>query len=145
MFLELQTWIGYVDTKTTIIYSKFVAGEQISSLPQGSMIPFEKEIVNIGNAFNTSGMFTAPQAGAYLFHIQFITQGYSNTMVVLKLNENQSIGSVQPQNNMGLTNGTLSVLHKMDKGDQVHAFLYQGLLISASFTCSLISEDILAF
>ena len=61
-----QTWIGYVDVKSSPVYFYVQKNTYFNSTR--TPIPFEVEKLNVGGAMNlTSGKFTAPRAGTYFF------------------------------------------------------------------------------
>jgi hypothetical protein len=68
LYAALQKWIGYADVKSAPVhfyvqrkYSIYVDGTE-------SMIRFEIERVNIGNAMDLrTGIFTSPRPGTYFF------------------------------------------------------------------------------
>ena len=66
-FAGFQTWIGYVDVKSSPVYF-YVQRDAIGFNIIGTPIPFDREILNVGGAMNlTSGKFTAPRDGIYSF------------------------------------------------------------------------------
>ena len=66
-FTGFQTWIGYVDVKSSPVYF-YVQRNAIGFNIIGTPIPFDREILNVGGAMNlTSGKFTAPRDGIYSF------------------------------------------------------------------------------
>ena len=66
-FAGFQTRIGYNDVKSSPVYFYVKRGTDYDNY-DGFPIPFEWEIINIGNAMNrTSGMFIAPKTGTYFF------------------------------------------------------------------------------
>ncbi len=68
MVLDFQTWIGYVDVKSTPTYFYVQKSTDLSITETGTTIPFEVEKLNVGGAMNLpSGIFTAPRDGIYFF------------------------------------------------------------------------------
>ena len=66
-FTGFQTWIGYVDVKSSPVYFYVQRGSIVFNTT-GTPIPFDVEILNVGGAMNlTSGKFTAPNNGIYAF------------------------------------------------------------------------------
>ncbi len=41
------------------------------TMTQDAPVPMENVFVNVGNAYNVSGIFTAPYTGVYRFHMAF--------------------------------------------------------------------------
>ena len=63
---DFQTWIGYVDVKSSAVYFYVQQNNSFTSL--STPIPLEAEILNAGGAMNgSSGIFTAPRTGKYFF------------------------------------------------------------------------------
>ena len=66
-FAGFQTWIGYVDVKSSPVYF-YVQRNDIYFNTINTPIPFDVERLNVGGAMNlTSGKFTAPRDGIYSF------------------------------------------------------------------------------
>ena len=66
-FAGFQTWIGYVDVKSSPVYF-FVQRNATVFDATRTPIPFDVERLNVGGAMNlTSGIFTAPRDGIYSF------------------------------------------------------------------------------
>ena len=66
-FAGFQTWIGYVDVKSSPVYFYVQRNSPIFNTI-GTPIPFDVERLNVGGAMNlTSGKFTAPRDGIYSF------------------------------------------------------------------------------
>ena len=65
-FAGFQTWIGYVDVKSSPVYFYVQRNNHYNAT--GTPIPFDVERLNVGGAMNlTSGKFTAPRNGIYGF------------------------------------------------------------------------------
>ena len=66
-FAGFQTWIGYVDVKSSPVYFYVQRNSPVFNTI-GTPIPFDVERLNVGGAMNlTSGKFTAPRDGIYSF------------------------------------------------------------------------------
>jgi len=76
--MDYETRYGYVDVKSSPVH--FFVTRNSSWSTVGTLIPFEKEYLNLGGGMNlTSGEFTAPKAGVYAF--SFIASGYGTSSV----------------------------------------------------------------
>ena len=65
-FAGFQTWIGYVDVKSSPVY--FYVQRSATFNTTNTPISFDLELLNVGGAMNlTSGKFTAPRDGIYSF------------------------------------------------------------------------------
>ncbi|XP_062597420.1 uncharacterized protein LOC134258848, partial [Saccostrea cucullata] len=90
-----------------------------ASVSGGSAVIYDKAFTNIGSAYNTTtGTFTAPVEGTYLFH--FHALAYENTDFWLELfhNENYVISSYGYTEGSYADAGNTAVLH-LKKGDIV--------------------------
>ena len=73
-FAGFQTWIGYVDVKSSPVYFYVQRNSPIFNTI-GTPIPFDVERLNVGGAMNlTSGKFTAPRDGIYSFSFNGLVQ-----------------------------------------------------------------------
>ncbi|XP_057370157.1 uncharacterized protein LOC130691260 [Daphnia carinata] len=135
----LQAWIGYADVKSEPVY--FNVGRNTSFRYSSTAMPFEQEILNVGNAFDLpSGTFVAPCNGTYFFAFaSFAENSYSSFYFSLMLNNVQITSCYSSY--------TLYYCHivytlKLSSGDQVQMFLQQGSTNNAIFTGALLAEDI---
>ena len=73
-------------------------------------IPFDIEVINVGNAMNlTSGIFTAPKSGTYFFVFSGVKSDGSQLFVSLMLNGYQ-VASTTAYNNYGSNMISLSIV-----------------------------------
>ena len=73
-FAGFQTWIGYVDVKSSPVYF-YVQRNDIYFNTINTPIPFDVERLNVGGAMNlTSGKFTVPRDGIYSFSFNGLAQ-----------------------------------------------------------------------
>jgi len=94
------------------------------------VVPFEKEVLNVGQAFNMSeNTFTAPRGGIYEFRFFGLKTPTHNTLsVALRLNGHPvTYTSAEALNGHHLhTPFYLQCILKMEKGDSVDLFLEKG-------------------
>ena len=138
-----ETVVGYNDVKTSSgVY--FHVSRTSGFLSIGSIIPFQVERVNIGNAMNTAtGVFTAPKAGIYTFSFS-ATVSVNLSTVYMQLNGNVILSGY------GYTAGSnipLTATLRLKAGDTVTNFLNGGSLNDdiqgqTYFTGFLLEEDI---
>ena len=88
-FAVFQTWIGYVDVKSSPVYFFFVQRSVNGFNTAGTPIPFDTEGLNVGGAMNlASGIFTAPRDGEFMhFHspeMHFFLQFYQNIVFLYR-------------------------------------------------------------
>ncbi len=90
LFIGVQTWIGYVDVKSSPVYFYVQKTREFSTL--NVPIPFEIERLNVGGAMHlASGTFTAPKTGKYFFSLSGIGEfptGNGHLDIGLYLNGN---------------------------------------------------------
>lgn len=79
----LQTLIGIVDVKSAPVY--FQAQRTTSYSTVGSVVPFDLIKLNVGNAFDLSGVFVAPASGEYYFAFSGISDNSNIARVVLEV------------------------------------------------------------
>ncbi|XP_067248908.1 complement C1q-like protein 4 isoform X2 [Chanodichthys erythropterus] len=89
-------------------------------------LTYKKVITNIGNAYNPiTGIFTAPQKGAYMFRVSaFGNGGTAATVFIVKNGQQMVIVHVnQPQYDLSSSNGVALIL---EVGDVVYVRLVAG-------------------
>ena len=110
-------------------------------------IPFEFEVLNIGNAMDANkGIFTAPKSGVY--HFTFDGIGRDRAVVNLSTDDKYVGTAFAPYNYyQNLNTLTLSSTLKLKKGDQIKLLLMEGAISSddyrivTHFTGMLVAED----
>lgn len=120
--------IGIVDVKSAPVY--FHAQRTTSYSTVGSVVPFDSIKLNVGNAFDPSGVFVAPASGEYYFAFSGISGNTTLARVVLEVKtatvdwSRVGEGYGDQRFNTFAYHATLELL----KGDQVRLFLTQGAI-----------------
>ena len=144
-----QTRIGYVDVKSGPV--QFYVQRSKSFSEVDVPIPFDIKRVNEGLAMNlTTGVFTAPTSGTYLFDFSGVsdTMGKESFSVDIFIN-NKRVGSTFADSGSQFT-VTLPSIWQLVKGNQVRLSISKpsGTLFSTAtsplihFTGILLEEDI---
>lgn len=124
---DIQQWIGYQEILASPTY--FYVQKNANFSQVGPNIPFEVEILNIGNAFDlTSGVFTAPKAGKYFFSFSGVVYFPQNEFrsvfeVTLHLNYQYIASSFsdEPSGSYGAYKMIgLQSIYQLNRGDQVY-------------------------
>lgn len=137
----MQTWIGYSDVKSTHVYFNVQRNSTYNIL--NSVLPFDHEILNTGNAFNmSSGVFTAPRSGTYSFSFTSKSGSSSSESIWydFQLND-ETISTCNTSYYAGLQCHIPAIL-LLNSGDYVQLYLTKGFTDAAYFTGWLLSEDI---
>lgn len=138
-FSGLQTWIGLEEVKSEIVFFHVVRNSTFRE--ENMVMPFDMEILNVGDAFNlTSGVFTAPRSGTYFFSfISSVSDTYYSLYFDLQLNGNQ----------IATCNGPFTVYRcyitstvQLSIGDEIRVFHTSGRLVTANFFGWLVVEDV---
>ncbi|XP_046446328.1 uncharacterized protein LOC124195793 isoform X1 [Daphnia pulex] len=135
-----QTWVGYTDVKSENVYFN-VQRETGYHSGNGRLLPFEKEINNVGNAFNLkSGVFVAPRNGTYVFYLSISVNSHSSLLLSLRLNDADIASCLKTS--YGAWHCNIPYTLKLKPGDRVHVSVKEGSIDNAYFTGFLLSEDI---
>ena len=131
--------IGYAEVKTKLVH--FNVGRNSSFNIQNTVMPFEQETLNVGNAFNIStGIFTAPLSGTYFFIFSsFADNTYSSLSFNLQLNDAQIAICYSPY---GIYYCNIPYTLKLSSGDRIQVYLQQGSTNNANFVGWLVEENI---
>lgn len=135
----METWIGYSDVKSTPVY--FTVQRNSTYNAQNTVLTYELEPLNLGNAFNiSSGVFTAPRSGTYTFAFTSISDvTYNNLWFSLQLNDEQ-IANCQPNYSLYICSIPYTV--ELKSGDRIQMFFTQGSTNNVVFTGWLVAENI---
>ena len=145
-----ETIIGFNDVKTaTGVYFYSQRKSDFTAGPNGAVIPYEEELLNIGGAMNMkTGVFTAPVNGRYYFSFtatSCATNPNERSLVSLRLND-ASIGSSY---SLGVNRDSLPIVATLSlkKDDKVDAHLMYGLMCDSvyhhtQFSGILLEEDL---
>ena len=145
--------VGYLDVKTSSVYFHVRKSANFSN-PSGNVstatIPFEVEMMNIGNGMNvTSGVFTAPKAGIYHFAFSGLKRD-GGTWVYLKLN-GANIAATHGASEPGIYTMSLEATAKLKIGDKIYLTIggYGSSMFDNGdhfngFTGALLEEDLTA-
>ncbi|XP_057376929.1 uncharacterized protein LOC130698166 [Daphnia carinata] len=123
--------MGIVDVKTKRIY--FHAQRASIYSTAGTAVQFESFRVNVGDAMQTSGIFTAPVPGTYYFALSGISTQNGAARVDLQLKTATGTAGwtgISRGVGTGLDYQTFA-MHatlQLDVGDQVRAFLFSGTI-----------------
>lgn len=116
---------------------------------RNSIIPFEREILNIGNAMDLkSGVFTAPVSGFFHFSFTAVKERYDNYWHVVYLRKNRKyVGQAFATGYTGWYTTALSSTLKLKQGDEIDLYKLTGTIYDdlngpyTHFTGWLIEED----
>lgn len=127
-----QTWIGTIDVKTKQVQFSVKRNTHFNST-NGSIIPFQNEILNIGNAMNLStGIFTAPVNGTYYFAFSALKMDVATPSVFVVLQKNRvPVASTYSKNvngNLELNALGTQIFLSLSAGDTVNLYLSYGTL-----------------
>ncbi|XP_046635082.1 uncharacterized protein LOC124314096 isoform X1 [Daphnia pulicaria] len=135
---DLETRIGSNNIVSVPVY--FTVGRTTSFSTLNTILSFEKESLNVGDAFNMStGVFTAPRNGTYFFAFSGFPENGNPLYFNLQLNDENMANCYSPY---VATNCNIPFTTKLSSGDRVQLFLQTGSTNSAVFTGWLIAEDI---
>jgi hypothetical protein len=125
----LQKWIGIVDVKSAPVY--FHAQRTTSYSTVGSVVPFDSIKLNVGNAFDPSGVFVAPAPGKYFFGFSGLSDNGALARVVLEVKNATSLDWSRVGEGYGDTTFKTFAFHatlELLKGDQVRLVLTEGAI-----------------
>jgi len=137
-----------VDVKSSSIHFTV---QRISDLNLTNVvIPFEYELLNVGNAMNlASGVFTAPVDGIYHFDFSGMKDADSPAQIYVSLQVNSvTIGTAYASNltNHHLALSGISASTRLKAGDEVRLYKTTGILNDNShythFSGWLVEEDL---
>lgn len=113
----------------SVRYNELIPGDE--SVPLKTPIIFDKEFINTNNVFDMStGTFTAPEDGTYMFQVGFPVRGPDPQVlyrVVLTLNNFDALAQIEsggPSNNRSLPAPT-SELYVLKAKDTINLYVYQ--------------------
>ncbi|GFS10907.1 girdin-like isoform X6 [Elysia marginata] len=113
----------------SVRYNELISGEE--QVPLKTPIIFDKEFINTGNAFDMStGTFTAPEDGTYMFQVGFPVRGPDPQFpyrVVLTLNNFDALAQIEsggPAFNRSIPAPT-SELYELKVGQTINLYVYQ--------------------
>ena len=133
LFADFQTWIGYEDVKSHPVY--FYVQKNTDFLTHNTPIPFDIELLNVGNAMNvSSGIFTAPRSGRYFFTFTGIKdEAAKGTEISLRLNGGHITQTYSSYGGSYYTYSLQTTLN-LQGGDKVSLVLINGALHDNSIT-----------
>lgn len=140
------------DTQTDYLAVYFNVQKNASFSIADEIVPFEKEILNVGGAFNIKeNTFTAPKGGIYEFNFKGSKNGiftYAYLAIALRLNGDPVAyaWAESVKNHNFFTPFFLHSVLKMKKGDQIDLFMKEGVLFddqnqNTHFTGKLVFEE----
>lgn len=148
----MSTRVGYLDVKTSSVYFHVRKNTSFSN-PGGNAltatIPFEVEMMNIGNGMNLkSGVFTAPKAGIYHFAFSGLKSATGAVWVYLRLN-GTNIAATHGASETGIYTMSLEATVKLKVGDKIYMTISGGSMFDNGdhfngFTGALLEEDLTA-
>ena len=136
--------VGYNDLKTAPVY--FYVQRNSSYTMNSTVVPYQFEQLNIGGAMNiTSGVFTVPVSGRYLF--SFVGRAFTTETYVF-LRVNGGLNTIAYGSGLWF-NFPITATLNLKKNDLVDVYLYGGALYDSpshytQFTGMLLEEDIVA-
>ena len=142
MLADFQTWIGYEDVKSHPVYFYVQKNTDFlthTDLPDtdfnNTPIPFDIELLNVGNAMNvSSGIFTAPRSGRYFFTFTGIKdEAAKGTEISLRLNGGHITQTYSSYGGSYYTYSLQTTLN-LQGGDKVSLVLINGALHDNSIT-----------
>lgn len=105
-------------------------------------VPYDYIVLNRGNGLNkTTGIFTAPRAGTYLFTFTAVTNPRENQVVSIKLNgvPRAKIDNVKNSNgNSHWQTNSMSIVLSLYVNDKVAVSLEQGAIRWSSYFCGIL-------
>ncbi|RUS70624.1 hypothetical protein EGW08_021615 [Elysia chlorotica] len=120
----------------SVRYNELISG--VEQVPLKTPIIFDKEYINTGNAFDMStGTFTAPEDGTYLFQVGFPVRGSDPSSLyraVLTLDNFDALAQIEsggPEQNRSMPAPT-SELYALKAGQTINLYVYQILGSSAT-------------
>ena len=109
-------------------------------VPINTVIPYEVERLNVGDSINlTTGIFTAPSSGRYLF--SFIAHAWTAGDGFISLCVN-GVGIATSSLNK-YNNPVISASLDLKTGDKVDMFIIQVSLLGCDFNGILIKQDLI--
>ncbi|XP_055883593.1 uncharacterized protein LOC106068713 [Biomphalaria glabrata] len=126
--------------RLTVAFSAAVNQEK--NIVSGDTIVFTDVMLNDGQGYNeTTGIFTAPVAGLYAFHLVLeIGQGGAVGEVFLNVAGKDMVKMYTQDKDFG-DQGAVSVVNKLNKGDAAKAVVHQ----AAGITPRILSERLCVF
>ena len=104
----------------------FIAQTLITLSPAANAtLVFTQVDTNVGNGYDSStGSFTVPVAGAYIFNVQFCAFHYKQVIIGIAVNSIYKTKMLRNNSNGDRSCRTLSYLALLKQGDKVQAKLY---------------------
>lgn len=135
----LQTWIGYSDVKKALVYFNVLRNSTFNTA--NTAIPYELEVLNIGNGFNaSSGIFTVPRSGTYYFSFSSNSENTPDEYLWFSLRVNDvEVAGCRPETHISCN---IPYTVQLNLGDRVQVYLIQGSANNAIFTGWLVAENV---
>ena len=114
-------------------------------VPQGGVVTFDLLLTSVGGGYNVStGVFTCPQAGYYMFHIHALGQKDKPVEVLLSHND-KNVVSLLAIFQLDFQTGSNSASLKLETGDTVkvvtdaQSYIYGYMFPFATFSGQLVA------
>lgn len=114
-----QNRIGYVDVKSNPVQFYVQSSTNIAVSNPGNSILFDTETLNEGGAMDTTtGIFTAPKSGTYLFDFSGVSDPQQGVFSVVFYVNGEKVGSTLADN-LAQSTVTLPSIWHLSKDDKV--------------------------
>ena len=141
--------LGYSDLKSRKVY--FYVQKRADYGRAWSIIPWDREILNIGNHMNLlSGTFTAPVDGIYHFSLNLMGSSGGPLEVEMRKNMQETVGRAYTERSwLGYAACNLQVTLQLKKDENINivfirGYIYQEIFLGAvnHFTGWLVEENL---
>jgi len=146
--IAVEMRFGYLDIHSSPRVCFYVQKTQSFS-QENSIIPFEKDVINVGGAMKSeTGIFTAPKTGTYYFSFVGIKNSDPIPLVVKLRKNHEIVGVTMGTTRQGSYTKTLMSILKLNEGDTVDLYKTTGDLYDDSdglythFTGWILEEDL---
>uniref|UniRef100_A0A0B7A1M5 C1q domain-containing protein n=1 Tax=Arion vulgaris TaxID=1028688 RepID=A0A0B7A1M5_9EUPU len=111
--------LAFAAQSGNVAFTAILSGDRTTDA--GSTVVFDQLLTTIGEGFNTAtGVFTAPKAGDYVFHVNALTQVNNRIYVDLYRNDNYLVSIYAWSGAFTYDTASNVITQRLSKGDRVY-------------------------